>query len=71
MVAASTGPANGNSHNCDVPHLNAIQYGFNAALNISTDLTWKHADTLFNLIENKLGESIESYVYVCEQQKNF
>uniref|UniRef100_A0A7E4V830 G_PROTEIN_RECEP_F1_2 domain-containing protein n=1 Tax=Panagrellus redivivus TaxID=6233 RepID=A0A7E4V830_PANRE len=71
MVAASTGPANGDSYNCDVPHLNAIQYGFNAALNISTDLTWKHADTLFNLIGNKLGESIESYVYVCEQRKNF
>uniref|UniRef100_A0A7E4ZUA8 Uncharacterized protein n=1 Tax=Panagrellus redivivus TaxID=6233 RepID=A0A7E4ZUA8_PANRE len=70
-VSLIAGPSNGDSYNCDVPHLTAQQYNFNAALGLSTDLTWKNALVLDNAVFGLLNQSTDSYAKVCSARKDF
>uniref|UniRef100_A0A7E4V907 Uncharacterized protein n=1 Tax=Panagrellus redivivus TaxID=6233 RepID=A0A7E4V907_PANRE len=63
--------SSGDSYNCDLVHMNAQQYNFNQALNLTASLIWKDALTLDNAVLTLLATSIDDYVAICNNRKNF
>ncbi|KAE9547301.1 hypothetical protein FO519_009485 [Halicephalobus sp. NKZ332] len=72
-LISMAGPSNSavSDYFCDLPHLNAMQIGFNNYVGLDPSYTWKNASTMYFALDMLIANSTNNYLKVCQGRKMF